>query len=99
MSNATVVVYNSPSSSLIILPATSERIIEQNWIPRVGDRIVVQSTDYSLMAGWEQNLQNGKFSTKLNNNSPKGIRVITVVECVYDYGISDIGIICECLPF
>lgn len=94
-----IIYYNAGTTTpFVILPGTSKRFTSQDWIPNVGDRIVVHSTDYSLMLGWAQSMQQGKFSNALDNGNPKGIRIITVVECIYDYSISDVGIICECQP-
>jgi hypothetical protein len=59
----------------------------------------VRSADYPLMTGWAQSMQQGRFSNELEKGNSAGIRVITVIECVYDYSLSDVGIICECLPF
>ena len=99
MTDIISIVYHDATSSapFAILPATSERFTARGWVAKAGDRIVVQSADHMLITGWAQSKQQGRLSTEVEN--PAGIIILTVVECVYDYSLSDIGIICECLPF
>lgn len=93
-----IVYYDKNASKpLSILPATSERFTAKGWIAKVGDRIVVQSADHSLITNWSQSKQKGRFSNELDNTA--GIIILTVIECVYDYSLSDAALICECVPF
>lgn len=99
MSNAISVVYHDATSQTpwVILPATSKRFTAQGWIAKRGDRIVVQSSDYGLIPNWSQAKQSGPLTLETGNAA--GIIILTVIECVYDYSLSDVGIICECLPY
>lgn len=99
MSDIISVFYHDATAStpLTMLPATSDHFTTKSWIAKVGDRIVVRSADHSLITGWSQSKQEGRFSNELDNTA--GIIILTVIECVYDYSLSDVGIICECLPF
>lgn len=99
MTDIISIVYHDATSStpFAILPATSDRFTAKGWVAKVGDRIVVQSADYPLIIGWAQSKQQGRLSTEEKNHV--GIIILTVIECVYDYSLSDIGIICECVPF
>jgi hypothetical protein len=98
MADIISVVYHDTNASkpLSILPATSKRFSDKGWIAKVGDRIVVHSADHSLITGWSQSKQKGRFSNESDNTA---VIILTVIECVYDYSLSDVGIICECLPF
>jgi hypothetical protein len=84
----------------MVLTATSERLTSMGVIPRKGERIVVQQNDDRWLADRPAPSEVGPLSAVLAKSESAGAirRMVTVTEVIYDFLLSDVGIICEDQP-
>lgn len=84
----------------LVLTATSERLTSMGVIPRKGERIVLQKDDDRWLADRPAPGVAGPLDAALARSEASGAekRMVTVTEVIYDFLLSDIGIICTDQP-
>jgi hypothetical protein len=85
---------------LVILQATSKRFTEMGWMPQIGARIVLQQTDLDLLAPRRAVGKPDELESILANSESAGAGGIMMIvrEVIYDFLLSDIGILCDYRP-